>query len=107
MDSFHVDEVSAELADEAAAYHQFVEEGSLSVGLYRIEAGATDPQTPHHEDEVYHVVSGRGTIRVDDEVQEVEPGSVVFVGRGVEHEFVDVTEALTTLVFFAPEHGGD
>jgi mannose-6-phosphate isomerase-like protein (cupin superfamily) len=105
MEPFHVDDVREALASDPAAYHEFVAEESLSVGLYRVEAGATDPQSPHDEDEVYYVLSGRGTLRVGDEEHAVEPGSVAFVERGVDHQFVDVVEDLTTLVFFAPAHG--
>ena len=36
------------------------------------------------------------------ENQEVGPGSVVFVGRGVEHRFHSITEQLQILVVFAP-----
>ena len=32
-------------------------------------------------------------------------GSVIFVERAVEHRFVDITEDLTVLVFFAPPEG--
>jgi hypothetical protein len=35
----------------------------------------------------------------------VVPGSLIFVERAVEHRFVDITEDLTVLVFFAPPEG--
>jgi hypothetical protein len=34
----------------------------------------------------------------------VQPGSIVFVAKEVEHRFVDIDEDLSILVFFAPEH---
>ena len=46
--------------------------------------------------------AGRGAIMVAGENQEVGPGSVVFVGRGVEHRFHSITEQLQILVVFAP-----
>ena len=36
----------------------------MSVGLYALDAGETDPQQPHRQDEVYFVVSGRASITV-------------------------------------------
>ena len=86
------------------SYLQFLNEGSLSLGLYVLPAGSLDTQTPHGEDEVYYVVQGRGTIDVAGERRSVQSGSMVFVGRQVEHRFVDIEEDLAILVFFAPEH---
>jgi mannose-6-phosphate isomerase-like protein (cupin superfamily) len=83
-------------------YLEFLRRDSMSCGLYVLEAGATDPQGPHREDEVYVVLGGRGRLLVDGEDRPVGPGSVVFVARTVPHRFHDVTERLSVLVFFAP-----
>ncbi len=74
----------------------------LSMGLYFLKAGEPDPQEPHTEDEIYYVVSGRGEIQVADENRAVQPGTVVFVGTGVDHRFHSITEDLMILVVFAP-----
>ena len=42
---------------------------------------------PITEDEVYHVLEGRGIIRVGEEDTPVSAGSTVFVAVGVEHRF--------------------
>ena len=78
------------------------EADTLSLGLYVLQAGDTDPQQPHTEDEIYYVVSGSAQIRVGDEDRELKPGSVVFVGTDVPHRFHSITEDLTLLVVFAP-----
>lgn len=98
-----------ELADLDAArmsagrmYHEFVSVPDLSGGLYVLEAGATDPQSPHTEDELYVVMSGRGRIVVGDEERAVGPGSVIFVAARVAHRFVDIEERLVILVAFGP-----
>jgi mannose-6-phosphate isomerase-like protein (cupin superfamily) len=105
MQRYSVDDLAAAQPDDAVDYTEFLRESALSVGLYTIPAGATDPQGPHAEDEVYHVVSGSGKIEVDGEVEPVAPGDVVYVERGVDHRFLDVEERLVVLVVFAPPEG--
>lgn len=83
-------------------YLEFLSVPALSLGLYALPAGGTDPQTPHTEDEVYYVASGRATITVGNEEQAVRPGSLVYVAAGVPHRFHSITENLTVLAFFAP-----
>jgi mannose-6-phosphate isomerase-like protein (cupin superfamily) len=93
-----------ESAREAAGrlYHEFVSVPDLSGGLYVLEAVATDPQSPHAEDELYIVMSGRGNVSVGNEVRPIAAGSVVFVAAGVEHRFLDIEERLVLLVVFGP-----
>ena len=83
-------------------YHEFISVPDLSGGLYVLEAGATDPQSPHTEDELYVVMSGNGRIVVGDEVAPVGRGSVVFVAAGVPHRFHDIAQRLEILVLFGP-----
>jgi mannose-6-phosphate isomerase-like protein (cupin superfamily) len=83
-------------------YLEFLRVPRMSMGLYVLEAGATDLQKPHTEDEVYVVTSGKAKLRVANEVHEVKAGSVVYVAAKVEHTFFDIEERLETLVFFAP-----
>ena len=102
MDSFELDELSAARRAGGRLYHEFIRTHDLSVGLYELAAGAIDPQSPHTEDEVYYVISGRATMTVADEDRPVGPGSVIFVAADVVHRFHDVTEDLSILVFFGP-----
>jgi mannose-6-phosphate isomerase-like protein (cupin superfamily) len=74
----------------------------MSAGLYVLQAGGTDLQRPHHEDEMYYVVRGRARFRAGDDDREVSAGSILFVAAGVEHHFYDVAEELALLVCFAP-----
>ena len=83
-------------------YLEFLNVPDLSLGLYVLPAGGTDPQSPHTEDEVYYVVSGKAQIKVADEDRAVQAGSVVYVAKNVEHRFHSIEEELTVLVFFAP-----
>jgi mannose-6-phosphate isomerase-like protein (cupin superfamily) len=94
--------VIAGLGDRPAAYGELLRVPAMSAGIYRVRAGAADPQQPHREDEVYYVVSGAGRIRIGDGDHVVAAGDVAFVPAGVVHRFHDVTEDLTLLVVFAP-----
>jgi mannose-6-phosphate isomerase-like protein (cupin superfamily) len=97
----------AELQERTGELHlEFLRRDSLSCGLYVLEPGADDPQTPHQEDEVYVVLAGRARLTVAGRDQPVGPGSVVFVARTVPHRFADVTERLSVLVLFAPAESG-
>ena len=83
-------------------YLEFLKVPDLSMGLYILPAGGVDPQSPHTEDEVYYIVSGRAQIKVADEDRAVQAGSIVYVAKNVEHCFHSIEEELTVIVFFAP-----
>ncbi len=99
-------DLAAASADSATAhYTELHRSADLSVGSYLIPAGATDPQSPHTEDEVYVVLAGRARLVGPEASVPVGPGSVVFVAAGEEHRFVDVEEDLHVTVVFGPaEH---
>ncbi|MFJ8697038.1 cupin domain-containing protein [Streptomyces roseolilacinus] len=105
MKAFRLDELEAERVANDGAYLQFLRERNMSVGLYALDAGQLDPQQPHKEDEVYFVVSGRGSITVGAETTRVGRGSVVYVPAGVPHRFHHITEDLRVMVVFSPPEG--
>ena len=77
----------------------------LSLGTYCIPAGGLDDQSPHTEDEIYVVQTGRATLVTTSGTAAVGPGSVIFVPAGEQHKFTEVTEDLALLVVFAPPYG--
>ena len=97
-----IDEIDRERGKAGKAYQEFLRVPAMSAGLYVLPAGGTDPQRPHHEDEMYYVVGGRGRFHAGDEDIEVSAGSLLFVAAEVEHRFYDISEELAVLVFFAP-----
>ncbi|WP_433546709.1 cupin domain-containing protein [Streptomyces sp. CA-294286] len=102
MKAFRLDELEAERAANDGAYLQFLKERNMSAGLYALDAGDTDPQAPHNEDEIYFVVSGRAAITVGMETTQVARGSVVYVPAGTAHKFHHISEDLRVLVMFSP-----
>ena len=97
-----INEVDRQRAQNAKLYREFLRVPSMSSGLYVLPAGATDPQRPHHEDEMYYVIRGQARFQAGEQDKEVSAGSVLFVAAEVEHRFYDVVEELAVLVFFAP-----
>jgi len=105
MDAWELTDIEAARAASGTLYHEFVSVPDLSAGIYTLDAGATDLQRPHTEDELYYVVTGRGVVTVGEETRPVVPGSVVFVAAGVPHRFHDIAERLELLVMFGPAEG--
>lgn len=105
MQAWTLVEIDRARSAETRRYREFLRVPDLSAGLYVLEAGATDPQSPHTEDELYYVVAGRGAITVGDETRDVTAGSLVFVGATVPHRFHHVVDRLEILVVFGPAEG--
>ena len=102
MQAFELAQLISQQKDSNKPYLEFLKVPDLSMGLYVLPAGGTDPQSPHTEDEVYYVVSGKAQIKVADEDRAVQAGSIVHVEKNVEHRFHSIEEELTEIVFFAP-----
>lgn len=95
----------AEPDSTGATYVEHLTRPDLSVGTYSLRVGAVDPQSPHNEDEVYVVTSGRGRFTGGGETVDVVAGSVLFVPAEEPHRFHDITDDLAVLVLFAPAYG--
>lgn len=105
MQTFDLNDLAADSERTGQRWREFLRVPSLSMGLYRLKAGQADEQQPHTEDEVYLVVCGKASFRSGGRDQAVATGSLIFVEWASEHRFVDITEDLTVLVFFAPPEG--
>jgi len=98
---FDLDDIRAQRAEHGRAWQEFIRVPDLFTGLYEIPVGGEDQQSPHAADEVYYIVEGRATALVEGDRIEVGPGSVLYVAKDKDHRFVDITEDLSLLVFFA------
>lgn len=106
-EAFNLLQVIEQRRRSGKSWLEFLRVPALSMGIYSLPAGAEDPQSPHTEDEVYYVVSGRAMLRVGSEDRVAEPGSILFVAANVKHRFHSIEEDLTSLVFFAPAAGSN
>lgn len=107
---FHIDDLGRSRAKKGKLYFEFLRVPAMSAGVYVLPAGGSDPQKPHHEDELYYVVRGRARMQIgsgrESEDAEVLAGSVIFVEAEREHRFYEIKEELEVLVFFAPAEKG-
>ncbi|MGD8406888.1 MAG: cupin domain-containing protein [Anaerolineales bacterium] len=102
MQAFELAQLISQQKSSDKPYLEFLRVSDLSMGLYVLSAGGTDPQSPHTVDEVYYVVSGKAKIKVGEEDRNVGAGSIVYMAKNVEHRFHSIEEELKVLVFFAP-----
>jgi mannose-6-phosphate isomerase-like protein (cupin superfamily) len=100
--AFELNELQSKSVGDGGPYTEFLRRPNVSMGIYSLAAGGEDLQHPHDADEVYVVLRGAATLRVESDNFDVRTGSVVSVDRGVDHNFTDVTEDLQVLVVFAP-----
>ena len=102
MIAFETNTLIEQRTQSGKLYLEFLSVPDMSMGLYALKAGASDPQRPHDQAEAYYIISGRGQIRVGDEDRAVQPGSIIYVAKHVPHKFHSIMEDMQILVFFAP-----
>lgn len=93
------------LAPPGVGYAEFIRTPDLSIGLYILPRDGTDHQSPHYEDEAYHVMSGRARFTAGDQEREVAAGDTLFVPARLPHHFHSIEQDLVLLVFFGPAEG--
>ena len=91
--------------NDGAPFIKLIEHGSMSVEIYR--PVKTDRQTPHLQDELYVIISGKGEFFNNGEQFSFSPGDVLFVPAGIEHRFENFTEDFATWVIFYGPNGGE
>jgi mannose-6-phosphate isomerase-like protein (cupin superfamily) len=106
MQAWSADELRQARAADGGLYHEFLRRPAMSMGIYVLDAGAEDPQSPHGEDEIYHVLDGSATVEVDGEQRKAGAGDTIFVAARVPHRFHSIERRLELLVLFAPAESG-
>jgi mannose-6-phosphate isomerase-like protein (cupin superfamily) len=77
---------------------EILREGEVEIRFYAPKG--RDDQTPHDQDEVYVVASGRGKFRVADRLTPFAPGDLLYVAAHETHRFEDFSEDFAAWVFF-------
>ena len=102
---FDIPELADSLEGKPVEYREFLRVDALSCGLYHLDAGSKDMQSPHDEDEVYYVLSGKAQLKIGGKTRDVSAGSLLYVSATEEHSFFEIEEDMTLLVFFAASPG--
>lgn len=84
------------------SYREFLRGQAMTMGLFAPGPGPRGRQDPHDEDELYVVLAGWAVLDVDGARHALGTGAIVYVPRGVPHDFLDVSADLRVLVVFAP-----
>lgn len=82
-------------------HYEVLNKDTMTVEVGRYATGTSEPKNPHTGDEIYYIISGSGMARAGDETYSVEAGDVVFVEAGLEHDFFNIDEEITTLIVLA------
>lgn len=98
---FEEAELLNKLKSSDRPYLPFLNNKTMSCGIYRLEAGAEDKQQPHEIDEVYYTLNGKAKFTADGVEMAVKPGTILFVAAHADHRFHDIEEDLELLVFFS------
>ncbi len=97
-----IDDILEQRLRQGNEYLEFLRVPAMSAGVYVLAAGSADRQSPHQQDELYYVVRGKARMRAGHHDQSVTRGTLIFVPAHLEHQFYDIEEEITVLVFFAP-----
>ncbi len=101
MQVHQIDDVMAKHRASKRSYTPFFKVPSLRTRLYSLRKGARDGQSPHTQDELYYVLTGKAKMQCDGRREPVRKGSLVFIAAGTPHRYVDIEEALEPLGFFS------
>ncbi|MEO9319789.1 MAG: cupin domain-containing protein [Nitrososphaera sp.] len=81
-------------------FFDFLRLGHLEAGIIKLAPGAKDTQTAHDLDELYYVIRGSGMLKLGSAEVPVRDGSIIFVPKGMTHEFFGNNELLVVLYVF-------
>ena len=100
-----LEEAMAQLPLEAIQQFTVVmKHGSMSVEYYAPKF--KDLQTPHLQDELYIIASGKGIFIRGDEKVSCMYGDLLFVPAGIHHKFENFSDDFATwVIFYGPEGG--
>lgn len=100
-----VQQATQQLQQAGSLFLEVFRHGSLSVEVYKPKD--VDLQQPHPRDEVYVIMSGKGTFNLAGQRYLFQPGDFLFVPAGVEHRFEDFSGDFSTWVLFYGPEGGE
>ena len=77
-------------------------QNDMTMGVVRLKKGESLEPHRHSQPETYFTLSGRGTVNINDEVFDVDPGRMLFIPGNARHQINNVNdEDLLILYAFA------
>jgi mannose-6-phosphate isomerase-like protein (cupin superfamily) len=102
----HLADAQARIPSPASDHAAIIlQRGTLDVALSMPKRPIR--QSPHEQDELYLIIRGRGVLFHDGKRDPFEPGDLLFVAAGIEHQFEDITEDLAVWRIFYGARGGE
>jgi mannose-6-phosphate isomerase-like protein (cupin superfamily) len=98
---FDIDEIRTEHANAGSSYYQFINESTMSMGLYTLEATDTDGQSVPGQDAIYYILGGNAKLQAEGIDYDASAGAIIYVKAGVSRQIHSVTERLETMVLFS------
>ena len=99
--------VDGDTATRAVAIDSEAGSEVLELHVARYEQGRSQPRSLDGVQEILYVVSGRGTVIVDGQPHELEPGTAVYVAAGESYEVQNAEpESLRIVSAVAPQANG-
>lgn len=79
-------------------------EGMMYVSLASLQPSLSyHPHSHDDHEEVYYIISGKGEIRIDDEVQPIRDGDIIYIGVNQIHEIRNTGEEMLNFLAFAAQ----
>jgi mannose-6-phosphate isomerase-like protein (cupin superfamily) len=97
---FQLNDLVSKTEKGKLSMREFLRTPSLSCSIYHVPAGSDEMSKAHEEDELYVILEGKGSLRVEDTVHQVSEGTLMYVHAACDHAYFDVEESITALVFF-------
>ena len=93
---------------EARFAHADLDSETIGLAFHRVKPGCRQAFAHRHEEaeEIYVVLSGRGAVKLDDDVREVQQLDAIRISPAVARAFEAGPDGLELLVF-GPRHPGD
>tara|TARA_B110001454_G_C12525499_1_gene352907 strand:- start:25 stop:309 length:285 start_codon:yes stop_codon:yes gene_type:complete len=77
-----------QISGSSSYFNTFLDKDSLVAGILSLEPGEEDTQEPHESDEMYYILKGDGSLRINKNDYSVKPGKAFFVPKNVGHYFL-------------------
>lgn len=100
-EAFTLQELIGQQVQSQKRYLPFLNQETISAGIYELKKGDVDQQQPHDKDEIYFILEGSSDFNVEKETSQVNTGDVLFVKAHLNHSFSNITEDLKILVWFS------